>query len=100
MQASRTISRQAPALQEQNRETGLDGQPIVHWTQKGCCKGQIKVPGEKDGNVCAEQSGQEKMKAYLKPPGRKKKWFQEEADRRSTDRVTQIVELRAVNLIN
>ena len=56
MQASRTSSRQAPALQEQNRETELDGQPIVHWTQKGCRKEQIKVPGEKDGNVYAKQS--------------------------------------------
>ena len=59
MQASRTMLRQAPALQEQNRETGLDGQSIVHWTHKGCCKEQKKVPGEKDGNVYAKKSGQE-----------------------------------------
>ena len=100
MQASRTIPRQALILQEQNWETGLDEQSIVHWAQKGCCKEHIKVPGEKDGNVYAGQSGQEKMEAHLKPPRIKQKLFQEEAHRLLTDRMNQVVELRAFNMIN
>ena len=60
---------------------------------------RIRFPGEKDGNMYAEQSVWEKMEAYQSHL-KSKKMFQEETDGLSTDCATQVVELRPVNLIN